>query len=357
MKILLLADYYPIYLQNFYKINDLNALNYNDHLEKLLDDYFGSFVSYYRHFKKLGHDARLIIGNDYKLQQKWINETKLSLEPVEINKKEIVMKQIEDFQPDVFFMGSMFDYYGDFLKKVSGMTKNIFTWISCPHPENLDFSNIKCVISSAEKFVEKFRNKGLNSEVLKAAFDQDIVSRLDDKKTIDVSFIGGLSKKTHKKRVEGLEFLVNNGVNLTAFGYGLEKKRFPFYRNPLERNFRGELWGLEMYRTLNHSRISLNFHIDIVKGWSGNMRMFEAAGCGSLLMTENTHDISDFFIPGKEIVTYDDKRDLLDKINYYLDHEDEVNVITKNGQRACIDRHGYQIRIKEFENIINKYGN
>lgn len=354
MKILLLADYYNEYLKQFYRENNYDDLTYDEHLEKLLDDYFGSFVSYYRHFKKIGYESKLIIANDYKLQNKWLKENNINLEANSKTKHKIVLMQIKEYNPNIFFMGSMFDYYGHFLKNVSEVTKNIFTWIACPYPENLDFSDVKCVFSSSFKYVETFRYQGINSEVLGAAFDADILNKIITDKTYDISFIGGLSK-VHKERVASLTKLISKQYNINLFGYGLKKSFFGFFKSSLEKVYKGELWGIEMYKTLAQSNISLNFHIKEANGVSGNMRMYEATGCGSLLFTENTNDLKNIFEPNKEVIAYNTMDDLISKIDYYTKHKEEASMIANLGQKRCLENYGYDKRILDFENLLNKY--
>jgi len=353
MKIFLLADYYQAYLNAFYASHKTEGLSYDQHQKLLFDDYFGSFVSYYNHFKKRGHDVKLVIGNDAFLQNKWLAEHKISGSG--LSKYDVVLRQVEEFAPDVFFMGSMFDYYGRFINRVSQTTKNIFAWISCPYSERLDFSSIRCLISSNDLFVERFRVMGMNAELLRVAFDTEILSALDDKKTMDVCFIGGLSKKTHRSRVQGLELLLANGIDIKTFGYGLRRPFLPFGKPLLWNSYGGELWGLEMYRTLNRSKLSLNFHIDVAQGISGNMRLFEATGCGTLLMTESAVNLDRLFQPGTEVVAYDNFSDLIEKVGYYLSHDTERERIAKAGQKACTERHSYDKRILDFEYILSTY--
>lgn len=353
MKIFLLADYYQAYLNDFYASHKTEGLFYEQHQKLLFDDYFGSYVSYYNHLKKRGHDTRLVIGNDTLLQNKWLVER--GFKGTALSKYDVVLKQLEEFNPNVFFIGSMFDYYGRFLEKVSRITPNIFAWIACPYNDKLDLSHIRCIVSSNDEFVERFRKISMNSELLRVAFDSEIVPLLDNRKTIDVSFIGGLSKKTHGSRVEGLEFLLESGIDIKTFGYGLKRLLLPFGKASLWKSYGGERWGVEMYRTLNRSRISLNFHIDAAQGMSGNMRLFEATGCGTLLMTERAINLNELFREGTEVVAYDGLSDLVDKINYYLGHNAEREKIARAGQVACLERHSYATRILELENILRKY--
>lgn len=355
MKIVLHIEYYEQYLKHFYEVNYCDGLSYTEHLNKLLDDYFGNFVSFHRHFEKIGYQSNLIIANDFNLQNKWLIENGFKFKANSKSKHQVVLLQAQKINPDVFFMSSMFEYYGKFLGKISLITKNIFTWIACPYPKNLNFSFVKCVISSNYKFTKKFKQQGIQSEVLAAAFDSDILNKLAPKTSYsELSFIGGLGA-IHKERVDNLKSLIEKGINLDLYGYGLRKPLISFIKSPLEKIYKGELWGMEMYNQLSRSNISLNFHIKEADGESGNMRMYEATGCGSLLLTENTKDLKNLFEPFKEVIPYDSIADLKHKIEYYSKNKDEAKKIAQQGQKKCLEKHGYNLRIIEFDSIIKKY--
>jgi spore maturation protein CgeB len=53
-----------------------------------------------------------------------------------------------------------------------------------------------------------------------------------------------------------------------------------------------------------------------------NMRVYEALGCGSFLLTDHANGIEDLFQVGKEIIIYNND-DLLEKIDYYLSNKRE----------------------------------
>ncbi|MGA2297976.1 MAG: glycosyltransferase [FCB group bacterium] len=359
MKIFLFWDYYEPYLNTFEtRFNGLSDKNYREHSELLFDDYFGIPSSLRNYLRASGNECELFVGNYYRLQQKWCNENKINITASAQTKREIVLKQLESFKPDVFFISSMFEYYGDFLSKVRNTTPNIFGWIGCPFNRELNFSNIRCIITPAESFLDIFRKLGVNSELLKVAFDQEISNRLKDvPKTTDIGFIGSVSKANHKFRVEALEKIASLNMDLKVWGYGLKKSKFPFFQNPLQRCFQGDIWGIDMYKALAGLNITLNFHIDIIKpdNQVGNMRMFEATGCGSMLLTDTGSNIKDYFVPGKEIETYTTLNELIEKVYYYLDHPDDCKKITDAGREACLSRHSWKTRIKEIESIFIKY--
>jgi hypothetical protein len=356
MKIVLLASYYKSYLDNFEQNHSLDELDYQQHREKLLDDYFGAFVSYRNYFCERGHDCELLIDNDFSLQQKWLNEHHINMTATPKTKQKVVMKQLELLEPDVLFVGSMFEYYGDFLRQVqSQITSNIFTWIACPFPANLDFQPVKCVLTSVPEFLSGL---SVPVEKLAAAFDAEIVKKMGDvKKSIDVSFAGSLSFN-HRYRKRTLEALCAEQIPLSIFGDVAKRRFFSWWgKEPLRGMAKPAVWGLDMYRTLAASRITLNLHIDVARNanFVGNMRMYEATGCGAMLLTDYQDGIESLFVPDKEIVTFRTIDELKEKVTYYLKHEEECRRIAEAGQKACLERHGYDRRIVEFEKIFMKY--
>jgi spore maturation protein CgeB len=360
MRIFILGDYYVPYLTSFHERHKqfVNKLPYGEHLDLLCADYFGSFVSYRNYFRKIGHDCDLVVANYFPLQQKWADDHGLKIRANRKTQLSLVLRQIEEYQPDIFFIGSIFDYFGEFLKRAQGITPNIFAWIACPFPETLDLSAIRCIISSASYFVDMFRKKGVNSEFLRAGFDAAIIQTVGSPlKNIPLSFIGALSAGSHSFRTQCLERLIKEEIPLNIWGYGLKKSLNPFIKNPIERRYQGGCWGVEMYRTLARSQITLNFHIDITKdqNWVGNMRMYEATGCGAMLITDDGSNVSQIFTPGVEIETYASYEELKKKVLQYLHEPEAAGAIARAGQIRCLAEHNYDLRIKEFESVITRY--
>ncbi|MGA8832427.1 MAG: glycosyltransferase [Desulfomonilaceae bacterium] len=360
MRIFLLTDYYQQYLKSFEKQwnNVVSGLGYKEHQELLLQDYFGSWVSYRNHFRNIGHTCELVIGNYLDLQYKWAREQGVKIKPSLNRYHQVVLEQIEAFQPDAFIVSSSFQYYGQFMQNVRAITPNIFSWISCPFPESLDLVAISCIISSADYFVDEFRKRGKNAELLRAGFDADILQGIGSlSKDIPVSFVGGLGADTHSFRISYLERLIEDGVPLKVWGYGLKRRWLPFGRSPIEKCYQGECFGMEMFRVLARSQITLNFHIDIIKGhnWVGNMRMYEGTGCGSMLITDHGENICDIFVPGREIETFSDYEDLKRKAIHYLDHFSDAEAVAQAGQKRCLKDHGCSSRIRNLESILCQY--
>ena len=112
-------------------------------------------------------------------------------------------------------------------------------------------------------------------------------------------------------------------------------------------------WAADMYRATASGRIVLNIGAPITGGdQAGNMRLFEAAAVGRLLITDHYSNISDYFEPGKEIVTFVSPEDLVAKIAYYLDHPEEATAIGLAGQQRCLRSHSMEQRAQWLHQII-----
>jgi spore maturation protein CgeB len=115
-----------------------------------------------------------------------------------------------------------------------------------------------------------------------------------------------------------------------------------------------------MYRTLRQSRITLNRHARLEVGgtvnrdWCNNMRMYEATGVGTCLLTEWRPRLHELFEPEREIVTYRDDRKCVEKIRYYLAHEEERAAIARAGQERTLREHLYTDRMRELLDIFRR---
>jgi spore maturation protein CgeB len=124
--------------------------------------------------------------------------------------------------------------------------------------------------------------------------------------------------------------------------------------SPIWKRHVGEAWGREMYVLLGRSRIVVNRHGDIAEDFANNMRLFEATGMGALLMTESARNLPGLFTPGEEVVTYDSPQDLVEKLAWYLEHDDERARIAAAGQRRTLAEHCYSRRMETVAQLIEE---
>src|SRR5258708_19653309 len=97
----------------------------------------------------------------------------------------------------------------------------------------------------------------------------------------DVSFVGTVSAD-HQQRVALLEAVAER-YDLKLWG---NRPQALAASSPLHRCFQGEVWGTDMYRVLQRSRITLNSHIDMAGPKAGNMRLFQPPPARTFFLTD-----------------------------------------------------------------------
>lgn len=352
MKLIFFTTYYGPFLSSFYKQHpEFENLSFVAMQELLLSKYFADTGAAYYYAKEAKQEVFLIIANCEPMQKKWASENKVNYSTTNWA-EEIALAQVKKIRPDVFFIESIFNYYGKFLGEIKPFCKLISAWISTPYDASLSLEHIDLILSSTPDFVSRFKKLGIASAYLLPAFDERILTVMkENKKDIPFSFVGGWSD-VHVNRKKALEFLVKNTA-LKIWGYGFEKKKyskkkFSYYKNLLfpESNkileaYNGEVWGLEMYEILQRSFLTFNIHEALLNGRVGNMRMFEASGVGTLILNDAGTNLSELFVPEKEIEVYTNLEEALEKIKYYAAHPEKAIELGKNAQRRTLKDYTY----------------
>lgn len=117
-------------------------------------------------------------------------------------------------------------------------------------------------------------------------------------------------------------------------------------------NYRGVVnYYTEMPKVFFLSKINLNMtHRNIRTGIP--LRIFDIMGAGGFVLTNYQEELLDYFIDGRDLVIYENIEDLQDKIRYYLQHEDERQQIAFNGCKAMKEFHNYSLRIDKIMKIV-----
>jgi glycosyltransferase involved in cell wall biosynthesis len=100
------------------------------------------------------------------------------------------------------------------------------------------------------------------------------------------------------------------------------------------------------YRT----KIGFNMHLSERPMETGNMRMYEVPAHGMMLLCDkaglNAHER--IFEPGKEAVFYDSIEDAIEKIEYYLKHDEEREEIARAGFARVQSAYDGELNLKNF---------
>jgi spore maturation protein CgeB len=193
--------------------------------------------------------------------------------------------------------------------------------------------------------VKLFRALGVRAEVNHLAFEPAILEMLPPAPApdVDVSFVGSVSPD-HRQRIALLEAVAErHDLKL----WGNRPQALPA-SSPLHRCFQGEVWGADMYQVLRRSRITLNSHIDLAGREAGNMRLFEATGVGTILLTDFKDNLHTLFAPDREVAVWHSVEECVKQIEHYIRDDDGRAEIARAGQAKTMAQHTYRHRAAEI---------
>lgn len=343
-----LNTYYGAFLQDHYTRNTKrSSTSYAEQHAALQATRFGDSDFYSHGLQQAGWHAVDLIVNCMPLQQTWGREHGLDGNPLEI-----LLAQLADLQPDVVYLQDLSLATPDVLQALRQHTTLIAGQIASPVPEDADLHGLDLIFSSFPHFVERFRAEGLTACYQPLAFDPRV---LDDLSTIDerphaVTFVGGLSP-VHTGRLEVLEAVARQ-VPLAVWGYGAEKLPAA---SLLRQRHHGPVWGRSMFEVLTQSALTLNVHIDVAENHANNMRLFEATGCGALLITDYKDNLNDLFRIGEEVVAYRTPEECAALVDYYQNHPEEARAIAAAGQARTLRDHTYAQRMQQTAEILARH--
>ena len=86
----------------------------------------------------------------------------------------------------------------------------------------------------------------------------------------------------------------------------------------------------------------------------GGYRLFDLPANGVMQISDGGKHLDQFFSLGKEIASYGSAEDLIEKIHYYLEHDDERQAIGLNGFRRVQSSHRFKQRMHQCGELIRK---
>ena len=78
------------------------------------------------------------------------------------------------------------------------------------------------------------------------------------------------------------------------------------------------------------------------------LRVLEIMSCQGFVLTNYQEDLAEEFVEGKEIVMYRSLEDLIQKTEYYLEHEDERRAIAKAGYEKVMREYNFAAKLSEI---------
>ncbi|MBW4519534.1 MAG: glycosyltransferase [Scytolyngbya sp. HA4215-MV1] len=405
MKLCKITTLYSTYWQKFYARHpDLLKAPYEVQKATLDRDGFGWADFWFQALTPLGYEVLEISANVEPLQTAWAQAQGMPISHTHWI-PEIVFAQVRQFQPIVLFLENFATFSATWiqeLKQACPALRLVISWCGAPYQDADIFRAHDLVLSCIPELVEQFRYLGHHSEHLNHAFEPDILNRFTPitKPEIDFSFIGQIVRgnRYHLKREQILEQLAQQIplqiyspsaeiswkqkskalvarvlypiVQATKQG-GLSAHWFakfpqlaqlaalpecpPYPVNPrLQTLMRPAVFGLEMFRMLQNSKLTFNRHIDISPRSASNMRLFEATGVGTCLVTDWKENLHTLFEPETEVVTYRSTEECVEKVQWLLAHPEQSRAIAQAGQVRTLKDHTFAHRAIQIDQVISK---
>lgn len=372
MKIAIQDTYHKQFLKTWYaETARAEKTGYEELHSDLLDKAFGTADFYSRNLERLGHEVQDLIVNCPLLQAAWARENHVGFSRLALGLPsrllrlpvvgklvsllpgfaKIALEQVRAFKPDVLYCQEIRFFPPEVMAEFRPHVKLIVGQIASPLPAEPFVKSYDLILTSFPHFVSRIRSMGVASEYFRIGFDESVLTKLGMvEKDIDVSFVGGISRH-HGKAFPMLEYLARN-TPIQFFGYGAERLG---QDSPIAARHHGEVWGLDMYRALARSHITVNRHINVAENNANNMRLFEATGVGTLLLTDRKDNLGDLFEIGKEVVAYSSAEEAAELIHYYLAHPEEAQAIARAGQARTLREHTYRHRMEELVPVLHRY--
>ena len=405
MRLIRITTNYHSYLKQFYVQHpELKAKSYEVQYQTLMSDCFAWVDSWTRSLAPLGYEVWEPVANAEPMQKAWAQENNVGYQE-ENWLLDIIAAQVKCFQPDILFVHDYSTFSAEFLNQLRQQCSSIrlvLGYCGAPGSDDSVFHAYDVVLSCHPGLVDHFRSNGHRGTYLRHAFEPRILDRLDrtPKQTIDFSFIGSIikGKKFHHQREQLLKQLIQQ-TDLQIWAdiskpSPQELQKLPFRQAAYDliqmvKSLPGSqsllatlpklktyasleqrpdlsgyidaaiadrahpaLFGLSMFQKLFESRITLNTHIDLAGPFAVNMRLYEATGVGTCLLTDWKPTLHELFEPDREVVTYQSPEECVEKVKWLLEHPQERETIARAGQARTLKEHTFTQRAMQLDEII-----
>jgi Glycosyl transferases group 1 len=310
-----------------------------------------------------GPDAFLTSTTDPDLQRQWSIENNL---PANTHPHEVLVAQLKAFKPDLFYTHSAGKFPNHVRQILPSLCKINVCWKGPPdytagvNGFNLLVNNFP---SSLPRYEEEFEIK---TGHLTPSFDpaMEPMCYESDRRT-DIVFVGSYSRH-HRYRaqiIEALSCLSSNHsikffllfdkatrIGNTPLGLlpGLSKYRVP---KTVMKLSTAPVFGTNMYRQFSNAKIVVNCAIDVAGNDRGNIRCFEAMGCGALLVSDEGH-YPVGMENGTNMLTYSSVENLIQVLKGILANESERRKLALAGLNLARGQYGKLSVWNEFKRQI-----
>lgn len=291
------------------------------------------------------------------------------------NPNQELLDNVSTFKPalHIAYGGEAFTY--DVIRSVRQLGTINVMWYPdvtpAPIPEIIQLGSAYDVfLTMAEGLVDVFRKAGIqNTDWLAEGFEPSIYKydRITDQErtlySCDVTLVGKLESDnpSYMERWKLVKRIVDENINFKWWGPRIRRKIGTFVLGLLlskvSRAYGGRfVWNETYAKAIHLSKIFIARDAYPQVNMSMSARAFTALGLGAFYLTYPTKGMEQLFTPGKELVTFETPDEMVEKIKYYLAHDDERKSIAQAGQARALAEHTYEHRFRRMFDILTARG-
>lgn len=308
-------------------------------------------------------NAFLTTTADPLTQRQWAVENDL---PPHTRPHDVLVAQLKAYKPDVFYTHGSGYFPEQVRQQLPSLCKMNVCWKGPP-----DFSSglagFNLLVNNFPASLPKYEEiASIKTGYLTPSFDTAMEPDcFKTERDVDILFAGSYSRH-HRRRSEIISELgkLANTYNLKYclhFDKITRVANSPMgllpviskYRAPkdVRQNSSSPVFGADMYREFSRAKIVVNCAIDVAGNERGNIRCFEAMGCGALLISDEGN-----YPPGMKdgvnMLTYTTPQNLIDVIRRILANEPERQRLASEGLKLARSTYGKQAVWDNFKNLV-----
>jgi hypothetical protein len=280
--------------------------------------------------------------------------------------EDILCAQIEHHRADVFYNLDPVRYPSAFVRRLPECVKTTLCWRAAPSGQ-ADLTAYGAVLGNFPTILEAWRRKGCRAEWFCPAIDPVMSEYGHDERRIDVLFVGGYSRH-HSERAKILERVATLATTChvvfcldmsrltlvaeSALGWllPLRKHRRPA---PIAKIAKPPKFGRRLYELIGAAKIVLNGAIDMAGRDRGNMRCFEAIGCGALLLSD-AGIYPEGMVQDETMLIYENPENCVKQIARCLSDWPSFQGVAKNGRNRIGGIYSKERQWTLFEAIVGR---
>ena len=352
---------YPSYLPRLETLRQRNW-SYNQQLSAFLKDgYGGAHIL----LPVMDGDERAFFTNsdDRVLQRQWAREHGM---PDSASLDDILLAQVEHHRSEVFYNLNPMRYQSEFVRRLPACVKKTLAWRAAPS-SGADFSAYDLVVCNFPGILKDYERMGWRTAYFAPSHHPAMDAVADNAdRPADIIFVGGYSRH-HRRRADLLEAAASldgryrvvfhlDRSRLTRLAESIPGRLLPLgrHRRPqiIRRLSRPGVFGVELYTALSRAKIVLNGAIDMAGDDRGNMRCFEAMGCGALMVSDRGH-YPQGMVDGVNMLTYGTPKEAVDIMAAVLDAPARRLEMARNGIELMRISYSKTIQWQKFTQLVS----